>query len=310
MKAVIYEQYGAPEVLRLREIAQPVPKDHEILVRVRATTVTVGDTIMRSLRIPGPPWQRPLMRLYLGVFRPRRKILGMELAGDIEAVGGRVTSFQVGEAVMASTFGVGFGGYAEYRCLPADGMLVRKPEALSYAAAAAAVGGGMTAFGVLARAGIQPGQRVLIYGASGAVGTSAVQIAKRHFGAEVTGVCSTGNVGLVKSLGADHVIDYSQEDFAESGQRYEVVFDAVGKAPAEKARQVLKPGGVYRHVIKDTGGKEKKADLLAVQALAEAGQFRPPIDRSYPLADIVAAHRYVDQGHKKGHVAIVAAPSG
>ncbi|NDJ76419.1 MAG: NAD(P)-dependent alcohol dehydrogenase, partial [Chloroflexi bacterium] len=248
-------------------------------------------------------WQQIPARLYLGIRKPRRTILGMELAGDIEAVGKNVTLFQPGDAVLASTFSVNFGGYAEYKCMPENGKLVRKPANLSYEEAAAVPGGGMTALGCLEKGNIQPGHQVLIYGASGAVGTNAVQIA-RHFGAEVTGVCSTTNLELVTSLGASHVIDYTQEDFTERGERYDVVFDAVGKLPPAKGKSVLKPGGTYINVHKDSGSSERIEDLRFVTDLIEAGELRPAIDRTYPFEQIVEAHRYVEQGHKKGNVAI------
>lgn len=304
MKTVVYERYGPPEVLQLKEVPKPTPKDDEVLVRVLATTVTIGDSIMRSFKLPTPRWQWPIARLMLGIRKPRRSVLGMELAGDIEAVGKNVTRFQPGDQVFASTFSVGFGGYAEYKCLPEDGMLAIKPAGLTYEEAAAVTGGAMTALRCLAKGNIQPGQKVLIYGASGAVGTNAVQIAKHHFGADVTGVCSTVNLDMVRGLGADAVIDYTQEDFTERGAIFDVVFDAVGKASAAQAKKVLKPSGRYLNVHIDSGSGEVLEDLLAVKDLVEAGKLKPVIDRCYPLEQIVEAHRYVDQGHKKGNVAI------
>jgi len=305
MKAIVYEKYGPPEVLQLKEVTKPIPKDTEVLIKVHATTVTVGDIRMRSFTVPRAEWL--FARLYLGIFKPRRAILGMELAGKIEAVGKDVTRFKVGDPVFASTFEVNFGGYAEYKCMPADGTLALKPENLSFEEAAAAVGGGMTAMRCLRKGHIQPGQKVLIYGASGAVGTNAVQLAKHHFGADVTGVCSTANLELVKSIGADCVIDYTQEDFTKSGETYDVVFDAVAKFPPSHAKKALKSNGIYLNVHRDThseAGRSMLQDLLDLKALIEAGKLKPVIDRCYPMDQMVEAHRYVDQGHKKGNVVI------
>jgi NADPH:quinone reductase-like Zn-dependent oxidoreductase len=303
MKAVIYTRYGPPEVLQLTEVAKPVPKPDEVLVGVAATTVTVGDTIMRSLRIPGPRWQRIAARLALGIRHPRRPILGMELAGEVESVGADVTRFKPGDAVIASTFSVNFGGYAEYKCLPETGMLAIKPANLTDEEAAALPGAGMTALRCIRKGNICQGQKVMIYGASGAVGTYAVQLAK-HFGADVTAVCSSANLDMVKSLGAAKAIDYTREDFTRSGETYDLVFDAVGKASAAQCKQVLKKGGRYLNVLTASGSGEKLEELLAVKELVEAGYLKPAIDRCYPLEQIVEAHRYVDQGHKKGHVVI------
>ncbi len=304
MKAIVYTRFGPPEVLHLTEITKPAPKDNEVLIKVRATTVTIGDTIMRSLNLPVSGWQKLMARLFLGIRHPKRPILGMELAGDIEAIGKSVTRFKVGDAVFASTLSVNFGGYAEYKCLPEDGMLAIKPANLAYEDAAAAVGAGMTAWRCLSKVSIHPGQKVMIYGASGAVGTCAVQLAKHHFQADVTGVCSTTNLELVKSLGADRVIDYTREDFTQSSETYDVIFDAVGKIAAAQGKKVLKPTGQYLNVHKDSGNGEKLADLLAIKAIIEAGQFNPVIDRCYTLEQIVEAHRYVDKGHKKGNISV------
>lgn len=309
MRAVVYEKYGPPDVLQLQQIARPGPQAREVLIKVHATTVTIGDCRMRSFTVPPAQWL--FARLYLGVWKPRRQILGMELAGEIEAVGREVTRFRVGDPVFASTFEVNFGGYAEYKCLPEDGMLAIKPANLTFEEAAAAVGGGMTALRCLEQGRIQPGQQVLVYGASGAVGTSAVQLASRHFGAEVTGVCSTANLDLVQALGAVKVIDYTRDDFTRDGPIYDVVFDAVAKVPPAHAKKALKPTGIYLnvHTHSNASSRVRRAAFLALKELAEAGKLKPVIDRMYPLEQIVEAHRYVDQGHKKGNVVITVLPA-
>ncbi len=304
MKAIVYTQYGPPEVLRLQKVEKPTPQDRQVLVKIHATTVTIGDTIMRSLNLPITGWQKFMARVYLGIRSPKRRILGMELAGEIESVGRKVTRFKPGDPIFASTFAVNFGGYAEYKCLPENGVIAIKPANLTYEEAAAATGAGMTALRCLTKANIRPGQRVLIYGASGAVGTCAVQLAKHHFEATVTGVCSAANLVLVKSLGADHVIDYTREDFSQRGETYDVVFDAVGKASAAQGRQALKPKGIHLNVHTASGNGEKLEELMAIKEIIEAEEFRPVIDRCYPLEQIVEAHRYVDTGHKKGNVVI------
>lgn len=302
MKAVVCTKYGPPEVLQLQEVEKPVPQDNEVLLKVYATTVTRGDVRMRSFTVPRSQWL--FARIYLGLIKPKRAILGMSLAGEIVSTGKNVKRFQKGDPVFASTFAVDFGGYAEYKCMPEDGMLALKPANATWEEAAAIPGGSITALRFLKKGNITSGKKVLIYGASGAVGTYAVQLAK-CFGAEVIGVCGPANLELVKSLGADQVIDYTQQDFNKSGETFDVVFDAVGKLSSFTGKKSLKKSGTYLNVHNpsDHGG-EKMEEFLYLKELVETGKIKPVIDRCYELGQIVAAHRYVDQGHKKGNVVI------
>jgi NADPH:quinone reductase-like Zn-dependent oxidoreductase len=308
MKAVVCDRYGPPEVLRLEEVAKPVPKDNEVLIKIRATTVHIGDSKIRrfspGMGFPLDPLVKMIMLVVVGFRGPRRRILGMEFSGVVEETGRSVTRFNKGDEVFAGTEML-FGAYAEYICLPEDWALVRKPVNMTHEEAAALPNGGLTALLMLRKAGLKCGQKILIYGASGSVGTFAVQLAK-NLGAEVTGVCSGANLELVRSLGADKVIDYTIADFTASGETYDVIFDAVGKLSRSKAKGALKSAGRHYNVLTDSGTSMKihSADLEFLKDQVEAGKLRTVIDRRYILSEMVEAHRYVDLGHKKGNVVV------
>ncbi len=305
MKAVICTKYGPPDVLELREVPKPTPKDNEVLIKIYATTCHIGDVRVRSFDVPF--WQKIPFRFYLGLLKPKRPILGMELAGEIESVGKNVKRFKKEDQIFACT-GFVFGAYAQYKCLAEDskkiakGMIAHKPSNLNYQEAAAGITtGGITALMDLRKSKIQKGQKVLVYGASGSVGTYAIQLAK-HFGAEVCGVCSTDNLEMVKSLGADSVIDYTREDLSKHENQFDLVYDAVDKLPARKGKKLLADKGKYVKV--GTDSKITIEDFYFLKDLVEEGKLKIIIDRTYPLEEIVEAHRYVEKGHKKGHVVI------
>jgi NADPH:quinone reductase-like Zn-dependent oxidoreductase len=316
MKAITYGQYGSPEVLKLAEVAKPTPKDDEVLIKVFTTAVNSGDCRLRR----ADPWA---VRLFFGLTKPNKPILGGVLSGKIEAVGRNVSRFKVGDEVFGST-GMSFGAYAEYKCLPEKGILAIKPINISHKEAGTIPFGGTTALHFVRKAKIRKGQKVLVYGASGAVGTAAIQLAK-HYGAEVTGVCSTANVAMVKSIGADKVIDYTKQNFTSSDERYDVVFETVDKLSFADCMKCLTeegtlilgasgPGNQLKGAWASVTGKrkvlfgmisEKSEDIVFLKELVENGEYKPVVDRCYPLEELAEAHRYVEKGHKKGNVAIL-----
>jgi NADPH:quinone reductase-like Zn-dependent oxidoreductase len=321
MKAMIWTKYGSPDGLQIGEVEKPTPEDNEVLIRVHAATVTAGDCEMRSLKFP--LFLSLPMRMYVGLTRPTRiKIIGQELAGEIESVGQAVKRFKKGDQVFAAT-GLGFGAYAEYKCLSEDAVLVIKPANMTYEEAAAVPVGGLEALHFLRKANILSGQKVLINGAGGSIGTFAVQLAK-HFGAEVTGVDSTGKLDMLRSLGTDHVIDYTQDDFTQSGETYDVILDVMGKSSFSRCIRSLKPNG--RYLLLNAGlsqmvrgrwtsmtsskkvimgaASQKREDLFFLKELLEAEKIKAVIDRCYLLEQIAEAHRYVETGQKRGNVVI------
>src|SRR6266849_5194183 len=323
MKAMVWTKFGPPDVLQLQEVAKPAPKDKEVLIRIYATTVTAADCELRGLKVP-LAFRLPI-RIYMGLIRPGPMILGQELAGEIEAVGKEVTRFRKGDHVFGWS-GLGLGAYAEYTCLPEDGVLAIKPSNITYEEAAALPLGGLEAVYFLRRGNIQSGQKMLIIGAGGSIGTFAVQLA-RYFGAEVTAVDSTGKLDMLRSIGADQVIDYTQADFTKSGETYDVIFDVVGKSSFSRSVRLLTLNGRYllanprlehrvrgrwmsrrssKKVIpwKNRTASEYTEDFNFLKELIEAGKIQAVIDRCYPLEQTAEAHRYVDTGHKKGNVVI------
>ena len=327
MRAVVYDRYGPPEVLRLEDVPRPVPKEDEVLIKIHATTVTRSDCGIRGANASSGLFVSFLSRLYSGLRRPKRRILGSELAGEVAAVGAAVSEFAVGDRVFGTSAGR-FGAHAEFICMRESAALAHKPAAMTFEEAAAVCDGAMLALGCLRQADLRKGRRILVYGASGSIGTAGVQLAK-YFGADVTAVCGTKNAELVRSLGADWVIDYTQEDFTKSGETYDAIFDAVGKLSFGRCRNSLKPGGIYlptdglwnlilMPLTSRFGDKRvrfaipprfTKKDVLFLKELIEAGKYRAVVDRSYPLEDVVEATRYVETERKTGNVILTVSPT-
>ena len=333
MKAIVYTDYGPPEVLQLKEVEKPVPRDNEILVRVHATPVSFGDTLVRNLKDVTPEkFHMPFLfwlfaKMYFGFKKPRITILGSEFAGEIEAIGKNVKRFKTGDAVFGYR-GARMGAYAEYLCMAENGVVAPKPANMTYEQAAAVPYGAIMALNMLRKIDLRPGHRVLVNGASGGIGPAVVQLAKSHFGAEVTGVCGTPRLDYVRSLGADAVIDYSKEDFTASDETYDLIVDILGKRPFSQVKRALTPNGSWLLVSFKTkkllqmlwtsmrGGKkvicalssEKAEDLVFIKGLIEAGKFKAVIDKCFPLAQAADAHRYAASGQKKGSVVITVEP--
>ena len=328
MRAVVYDRYGPPEVLRLEDVPQPVPNEDEVLIKIHATTVTRSDCGIRAANASSGLFVSFLSRLYSGVRRPKRRILGAELAGEVAAVGTTASEFAVGDRVFGTSAGR-FGAHAEFICMRESAALAHKPAAMTFEEAAAVCDGAMLALGCLRQADLRKGRRILVYGASGSIGTAGVQLAK-YFGADVTAVCSTKNAELARSLGADRVIDYTQQDFTKSGETYDVIFDAVGKLSFGRCRNSLRPGGIYLPTdglwnlilvpLTSIVGDKKvrfaipprfaKKDVLFLKELIEAGKYRAVIDRTYPLEDVIDATRYVETERKTGNVVLTISRGG
>jgi NADPH:quinone reductase-like Zn-dependent oxidoreductase len=326
MRAVVYDRYGPPDVLRLEDVERPIPREDEVLVKIRATAVTRADCATRDANRRSGLGVTILSRLISGVRRPRQRILGSEFAGEVEAAGPAVSELAVGDHVFGST-GFRFGAHAEFICMRESARIAHKPAGMSFEEAAAVCDGGLNAMWCLRGANLRKGQRILIYGASGAIGTAAVQLAK-YFGADVTAVCNTKNLELMRQLGADSVIDYTQEDFTRNGQTYDVIFDAVGKHSFKRCKGSLKRAGMYlatdgfrnltlamwtsrfgdKKVLFSIPPRYTKKDVLLLKELIEAGRYRAVVDRTYPLEDVVEAARYVETEQKTGNVVLTVSP--